>query len=119
MRIRISWDRGQVIAQLSDSAIARKMSHTLPLRTKAETWGDEIYFKFPVQAELDTDAVDVVEPGEVQVALDVPDAEKGAYGATLHMLDPGKDFMDLMASTRGAAPSWSCSTGHLPAATLS
>ena len=65
MRIRISWDRGQVIAQLSDSAIARKMSHTLPLRTKAETWGDEIYFKFPVQAELDTDAVDVVEPGTV------------------------------------------------------
>ena len=65
MRIRISWGSGQVIAQLKDSPIARKMSHTLPLMTKAETWGDEVYFKFPVQAELDIDATDVVQPGTV------------------------------------------------------
>ena len=65
MRIRISWEGGQVIARLADSPIARRIAHTLPFRTTAETWGDEVYFKLPVQANLDADAQQVVDPGTV------------------------------------------------------
>ena len=44
-----------------------------------------------------------LQPGPVQVTLDVPDAERDAYGLIFFTLDPDKDFMDLMASTTGGA----------------
>ena len=65
MRVRISWQGGQVILKLRDTLIARRMAHTLPIQSKVQTWGDEIYFKFPVQAENDPDSTDVVDPGTV------------------------------------------------------
>ncbi len=65
MRIRISWPQGQVIARLKDSPTARRISHTLPYTAKAQTWGEEVYFKLPVQAEIDPSATDVVDPGTV------------------------------------------------------
>jgi hypothetical protein len=42
--------------------------------------------------------------GEVRVAVDVRDEGKAAYAITFLTLEPGKDFMDLMATTAGAGP---------------
>lgn len=65
MRIRISWHSGQVVASLSDTPESRRLLHTLPYSSPARTWGDEVYFRVPVQMAPFQDARDVVEPGEV------------------------------------------------------
>ena len=48
-----------------------------------------------------------LQPGEVQVTVDVKDQDRTAYAVTFLTLEPGKDFMDLMAATLGGPPSWS------------
>lgn len=65
MRIRISWGGGQVVARLQESTTTRRLLHTLPYRSQAHLWGDEVYFKLPLSLAADPAAVDVVEPGTV------------------------------------------------------
>ncbi|KAA3627588.1 MAG: hypothetical protein DWQ09_10400 [Proteobacteria bacterium] len=65
MRIRISWASGQVVARLKESVVTRRLLHTLPYRSQARLWGDEVYFKLPLSMEDDTETTDVVEPGTV------------------------------------------------------
>ena len=38
-------------AQLNDTATARAIWAALPISSPGNTWGDEIYFRIPVQAE--------------------------------------------------------------------
>jgi hypothetical protein len=42
--------------------------------------------------------------GEVTVTLNVEDQDHSLYALTLFNLDPGKDILDLMATTSGAGP---------------
>ena len=58
---------GSVVAEasLNDSPTARLVLDALPLEAKGETWGDEIYFAIPVQADLERDAREVVEAGDL------------------------------------------------------
>ncbi len=37
----------------------------LPITARANTWGDEVYFETPVDQDLETDARDVMQPGEI------------------------------------------------------
>jgi hypothetical protein len=49
-----------------------------------------------------------LQAGEIQVTVDVQDQDKNAYAVLFFRLDPGKDFMDLMAaSLESDPPSWS------------
>ena len=64
-RIRISWDKGEVFAVLEDTPTAGKLLEALPCVSRANTWGDEVYFEFPVEAELEPDARQVVDAGAV------------------------------------------------------
>jgi hypothetical protein len=48
-----------------------------------------------------------LQPGEVQVTVDVEDRDRQAYAVTFLTLNPGKDFMDLMAMTGAGQPLWS------------
>jgi hypothetical protein len=50
---------------LDDTPTARQIVSALPIRTTFKTWGDEIYFGIPVEAELDATAREVVDLGEV------------------------------------------------------
>ena len=65
MRIRITVGEVALEAELNDTATAAKISAALPIRTSFNTWGDEIYFSIPVDAELDDSAQEVVEVGDL------------------------------------------------------
>lgn len=55
----------ELAIELRDTATARKLVKALPIEAEANRWGDEIYFSIPVTAELEDDASDVMEIGEV------------------------------------------------------
>lgn len=63
--IRIAWDGGAVTAELRDSATAAALLAALPCQASASTWGEEVYFELPVEAVLEPDAKQVVDPGTV------------------------------------------------------
>ncbi len=52
-------------AELNDSPTAKKIAAALPIRSSFNTWGDEIYFPIPVEADLDGTAKDIVELGNL------------------------------------------------------
>ncbi len=52
-------------AQLNDSPTAQKIWEALPIETSFSTWGDEIYFSIPVALELESDAQEIVESGDL------------------------------------------------------
>ena len=64
-RIRIVWPKGAASATLRETPTARALVACLPVKTKAQTWGEEVYFEIPVAAKLEADAKQVVPPGTV------------------------------------------------------
>ena len=62
--IKISTGGVEVTALLNDSRTAYLVWAELPIEASGSTWGDEIYFRTPVQAEED-DAREVVEMGDL------------------------------------------------------
>ena len=52
-------------AELNDSLTAKKVAEALPVTASFDTWGDEIYFTIPVDAELDETAREEVEMGDL------------------------------------------------------
>ena len=52
-------------AQLNDSPTAAAIAATLPINGNGQRWGKEIYFEIPITAELESDARDVLKPGEL------------------------------------------------------
>ena len=54
----------EATAVLNDSSTADKVWNALPITSEASTWGDEIYFRVPIEAEED-DAQEVVSMGDV------------------------------------------------------
>ena len=65
MRIAIRIGTLSIEAELNDTPTAKKIAAALPLRTSFNTWGDEIYFAIPVNADLDDSAQEVVEIGDL------------------------------------------------------
>jgi hypothetical protein len=65
MRIRISWDKGEAFGALNDTPTAKKLFDALPSSSTGSTWGEEVYFRVPVHAELEPDAQQVVPPGTI------------------------------------------------------
>lgn len=65
MRIRIKWAGGEVTGVLDDTPTAGKVAEALPCTSTANTWGDEVYFDFPINAALEPDARQVVDPGTI------------------------------------------------------
>ena len=65
MKIRIDIGELSVKAELNDSPTARKIAEALPIRAQFSTWGEEIYFTIPVDAELDDTAREEVEMGDL------------------------------------------------------
>ena len=55
----------QVKADLADTPTGRELFRALPLEAVAQTWGDEIYFRVPVDCELDGTARELVAAGDL------------------------------------------------------
>jgi len=64
-RIRIRAGDATVGATLNDSTTAAAVWDALPITGRVQTWGDEIYFPIPVDAEEAPDAAETVDKGAV------------------------------------------------------
>jgi len=66
MRRRIVITAGEVTAEaeLNDTRTAEAIWQALPLRARANTWGEEIYFSIPVKLETER-GQEVVEKGDL------------------------------------------------------
>lgn len=64
-RIRILISDLKVEAELNESKTAQWVGETLPIESKTNIWGEEIYFTIPVKAALEEGAREVVSAGEL------------------------------------------------------
>lgn len=62
--IRITAGPVQVDAVLNDTQTAQAVGNALPITAAANTWGDEIYFSIPVNADLEQ-GQEVVDLGDL------------------------------------------------------
>ena len=65
LRIQLTIGAVQLQAELRNTPTAQAIAACLPIVSSAHTWGDEVYFEVPVQAQLEDEARDVVESGEL------------------------------------------------------
>ncbi len=64
-RIKLTLGPVELVADLRDTPTAKAILDALPLRSRAQTWGEEVYFSLPVSVDLEADARDLVKPGEL------------------------------------------------------
>ncbi len=64
-RIRIAVGDAILHARLRDTPTAQAIASILPFTSRAQRWGEEVYFNAPIQLVREPDARDVVEPGEI------------------------------------------------------
>ena len=64
-KIRITVGKTQFEVALDDTPTAQALLDALPFASVAQTWGEELYFEAPVNANLEPEARQTVEPGTV------------------------------------------------------
>ena len=62
-KIMVKWPKGELVAVLDDTPTAKALVAALPVKSKANTWGEEVYFTLKVDARLEPNAREVVDPG--------------------------------------------------------
>jgi hypothetical protein len=65
MRVALTFETQRIELELLETATALALTQALPFSSRAQTWGEEVYFSTPVRVKLEKDACQVVAPGTV------------------------------------------------------
>lgn len=65
MNLRIEAGKVVLAIELLDTPTAKAVAEATPFESRAQTWGEELYFTTPVRAKLEPDAKQFVAPGTV------------------------------------------------------
>ena len=72
MKIKIRFESVEMEATLLDTPTAKAIYEALPIKSIANTWGDEIYFGVSVQADLESGAKSEVAIGDLAYWPNMP-----------------------------------------------
>ena len=81
MKLRITAGKATFLVALEDTPTARALLEAVPFESRAQTWGEEVYFQTPVSAAREPGARQVVDPGTACFWTD-GDAIALPYGRT-------------------------------------
>lgn len=63
--VKITLGKIVIGVELLDTPTAKVIAANLPFASKAKIWGEEVYFETPVSTQLEADAKDIIEAGEI------------------------------------------------------
>lgn len=65
MKISIKCNDIELEASIKDTETGQIIYNSLPIKTRVEVWGNELYFEIPEYIDLEADAIAEVEPGSL------------------------------------------------------